>query len=95
MTEAPQSRAEKLGYLGLGLMGLPMSRRLLNAGYDVTVWNRSAAKAAPLVEVGARLAGSPHFGQSHDSGTTASTAYAEQEGWYLQRFGRAGDRTRR
>lgn len=60
MTEAPQSRAEKLGYLGLGLMGLPMSRRLLNAGYDVTVWNRSAAKAAPLVEVGARLAGSPH-----------------------------------
>jgi 3-hydroxyisobutyrate dehydrogenase len=59
MTGAHQPRAEKLGYLGLGLMGLPMSRRLLNAGHDVAVWNRSAAKAAPLVEAGARLANSP------------------------------------
>jgi 3-hydroxyisobutyrate dehydrogenase len=59
MTEAGQQQGEKLGYLGLGLMGLPMSRRLLGAGHDVTVWNRSAAKAAPLVEAGARLAGSP------------------------------------
>ena len=30
---------EKLGYLGLGLMGFPMTKRLLNAGHDVTVWN--------------------------------------------------------
>jgi 3-hydroxyisobutyrate dehydrogenase len=30
----------KLGYLGLGMMGFPMTRRLLNAGYAVTVWNR-------------------------------------------------------
>ena len=35
----------KLGYLGLGMMGFPMSRRLIQAGHDVTVWNRSAAKA--------------------------------------------------
>ena len=46
-------RAEKLGYLGLGLMGIPMTRRLLSAGYDVTVWNRSPGKAAGLVEAGA------------------------------------------
>ncbi|WP_164937864.1 NAD(P)-dependent oxidoreductase [Bradyrhizobium guangxiense] len=48
----PQS-AERLGYLGLGLMGTPMSRRLLKAGYQVTVWNRSEGKVAPLVEAGA------------------------------------------
>jgi 3-hydroxyisobutyrate dehydrogenase len=52
-------QAEKLGYLGLGMMGFPMSRRLLNAGHDVTVWNRSASKAKPLIKAGARLAASP------------------------------------
>ena len=52
-------KPEKLGYLGLGMMGFPMSRRLIDAGYDVTVWNRSAAKAAALVEAGARLAARP------------------------------------
>jgi 3-hydroxyisobutyrate dehydrogenase len=51
--------AEKLGYIGLGMMGLPMTRRLLNAAQDVTVWNRSTAKAAALVEAGAKLATIP------------------------------------
>jgi 3-hydroxyisobutyrate dehydrogenase len=51
--------AERLGYLGLGMMGFPMTRRLLNAGYEVTVWNRSAGKAAALVEAGAKLAAHP------------------------------------
>jgi 3-hydroxyisobutyrate dehydrogenase len=51
--EDGQSR-ERLGYLGLGMMGIPMARRLLNAGYNVTVWNRSTGKAAPLVEAGAQ-----------------------------------------
>src|SRR5271154_5825011 len=49
----------KLGYLGLGMMGFPMSRRLVNAGHDVMVWNRSAGKAGALVELGAKLATSP------------------------------------
>ena len=31
----------KIAYLGLGLMGLPMTLRLLKAGFNVTVWNRS------------------------------------------------------
>jgi 3-hydroxyisobutyrate dehydrogenase len=47
-------QAEKLGYLGLGMMGFPMARRLLNAGHDVAVWNRSAGKAAALIEAGAK-----------------------------------------
>ncbi|WP_186293984.1 NAD(P)-dependent oxidoreductase [Bradyrhizobium guangdongense] len=51
--------AEKLGYLGLGLMGAPMSRRLLRAGHDVTVWNRSGGKTAALVEAGAKGATTP------------------------------------
>jgi 3-hydroxyisobutyrate dehydrogenase len=52
-------KAEKLGYLGLGMMGFPMARRLINAGHDVTVWNRSSGKAAALVEAGAKLATQP------------------------------------
>ena len=54
----PQGVA-RLGYLGLGLMGAPMSRRLLKAGYQVTVWNRSQDKMAPLVEAGAIPAATP------------------------------------
>lgn len=48
----------RLGFIGIGLMGDPMTRRLLAAGFDVTVWNRSPAKAEPLGEAGARLAAS-------------------------------------
>jgi 3-hydroxyisobutyrate dehydrogenase len=49
----------RLGYIGLGLMGAPMTRRLLAAGYRVAVWNRSADKMKPLVAQGAIAAGSP------------------------------------
>lgn len=54
--EAP---APKLGYIGLGLMGAPMARRLLAAGYPLTVWNRTAPKAAPLISEGAQGASGP------------------------------------
>jgi len=49
----------RLGFIGLGLMGRPMTQRLLAAGYTVTVWNRSREKLAPLLEKGARAADSP------------------------------------
>lgn len=48
-----------LGFAGIGLMGLPMCRRLLAAGHSLTVWNRSAEKCAPLVAAGARQVGTP------------------------------------
>ena len=48
-----------LGFAGIGLMGLPMCRRLLAAGYSLTVWNRSPDKCAPLVAAGARQAATP------------------------------------
>jgi 3-hydroxyisobutyrate dehydrogenase len=49
----------KLGYIGIGLMGKPMVLRLLAAGHEVTVWNRSREKLAPVLEKGAKAAASP------------------------------------
>lgn len=48
-----------LSVLGLGKMGAALASALLQSGRSVTVWNRSAEKAAPLVEAGASLAASP------------------------------------
>ncbi len=48
----------RLGFIGIGLMGAPMTRRLLGAGFAVTVWNRTAAKCQSLRDAGARVAGS-------------------------------------
>ena len=50
---------EKVGFVGLGIMGSGMARNLLRAGFDLTVWNRTAARMEPLVEAGARAAASP------------------------------------
>ena len=58
-TEAGGRHDEKLGYLGLGMMGFPMARRLLSAGHKVAVWNRSAGKAGALIEAGAKSAANP------------------------------------
>ena len=49
----------KIAFLGLGQMGTPMARRLLQAGHQVTVWNRTADRARPLAAEGAAVAGSP------------------------------------
>ncbi|HKB93510.1 MAG TPA: NAD(P)-dependent oxidoreductase [Gaiellaceae bacterium] len=49
----------ELGYIGLGVMGRSIVRRLLDAGHDVTVWNRTRDKAEPLLAAGARWADSP------------------------------------
>ncbi len=48
-----------VGVIGLGIMGAPMARNLLRAGFRVVVWNRTAARVEPLVEAGAEPAGSP------------------------------------
>lgn len=49
----------KIAFLGLGNMGTPMVRHLLKAGHEVTVWNRTHAKAESLQSEGAKLAKSP------------------------------------
>jgi 3-hydroxyisobutyrate dehydrogenase len=51
--------ARSVGFIGLGIMGRAMARRLIDAGHRVTVWNRDASKAAELVAAGARQAASP------------------------------------
>ncbi|MFI8579981.1 NAD(P)-dependent oxidoreductase [Ectopseudomonas khazarica] len=48
-----------LAFAGIGLMGLPMTRRLLAAGYPLTLWNRSPDKCAPLLELGAHRVENP------------------------------------
>jgi 3-hydroxyisobutyrate dehydrogenase-like beta-hydroxyacid dehydrogenase len=48
-----------IGFIGLGLMGKPMARNLLKAGFPLVMWNRTAAKAEDLVREGAKLAANP------------------------------------
>lgn len=48
-----------IGFMGLGIMGSPMAANLLKAGFAVTVYNRTAAKAEPLLAQGATVAASP------------------------------------
>lgn len=50
---------EKIGFIGLGIMGQGMSRNLLKAGFLVTVWNRTASKMEPIVAAGAQVGDSP------------------------------------
>src|SRR5580692_3740488 len=51
----------EIGWIGLGNMGRPMSQRLINAGYSVTVYNRSKAKEEALKSTGAAVASSPRL----------------------------------
>jgi len=49
----------KIGFLGLGTMGAPMANNLRKSGHAVTVWNRTHARAEPLVKKGVKAAASP------------------------------------
>jgi 3-hydroxyisobutyrate dehydrogenase len=53
------SELPSIAFAGIGLMGLRMCRRLLAAGFPLTVWNRSPEKCAPLIEAGARQVNTP------------------------------------
>lgn len=50
---------KKVGFIGLGIMGMPMARNLLKAGFEVVAYNRTTSKAEALVKEGAQKAGSP------------------------------------
>jgi 2-hydroxy-3-oxopropionate reductase len=49
---------KKVGFIGLGMMGTPMSKNLLKAGFDLTVWNRTQSKTSEIVKLGAKAAAS-------------------------------------
>lgn len=78
----------RIAFLGLGQMGAPMAARLLEAGHELTVWNRTARKADPLVEKGARLAGSPR--EAARSAEAVITMLATPEALEDVVFGRDG-----
>lgn len=50
---------KKITLMGLGGMGIGIARNLLNAGFDLTVYNRTAARSAPLAQLGAKVKESP------------------------------------
>src|SRR5574341_1738033 len=56
-TSAPAPR--RIGFIGLGIMGRPMARNLLRAGFPLTVWNRSRPGIDALVAEGAAEAANP------------------------------------
>lgn len=50
---------KKIGFIGLGVMGKPMAKNLINAGYQLIVWNRTRSKMVDLISLGAKPADSP------------------------------------
>ena len=50
---------ERIGYIGLGIMGRGMAHNILRAGFPVTVWNRSPERMAGLIDAGASAGESP------------------------------------
>jgi len=78
-----------LGFIGLGAMGSRMCRRLLDAGHVVVGYNRTAAKAGPLVALGMKLAPSPRqaaeaaeviFSMVSDTEALEAVAHGELQG---------------
>ena len=49
-----------VGFIGLGIMGLPMARNVMKAGFPLTVYNRTLSKAEQLAREGAQVAASRH-----------------------------------
>ncbi len=68
---------KKIGFIGLGNMGLPMARNLIQAGFDVIVYNRTKEKAQPLIDAGAKLAMKPY--EVVEPGCTVITMLANDE----------------
>ncbi|MBO0755411.1 MAG: NAD(P)-dependent oxidoreductase [Bradyrhizobiaceae bacterium] len=50
-------KSHQIGWIGMGRMGFPMAERLLKAGYQVSIWNRTRAKAEPLAAAGGKIVG--------------------------------------
>jgi 3-hydroxyisobutyrate dehydrogenase len=53
------ANTQKLGWIGMGRMGFSMAERLIKAGHDVTIWNRTRAKAEPLAAKGGKVVDKP------------------------------------
>ncbi|MGZ8308878.1 MAG: NAD(P)-dependent oxidoreductase, partial [Rhodoplanes sp.] len=54
-TKTMAKNTQKVGWIGMGRMGYPIAERLLKAGYDVSIWNRTREKAEPLGKLGGKV----------------------------------------
>lgn len=83
----------QLAFVGLGLMGMPMAIRLLDAGHDLAVWNRTTAKTAAPAKRGASVASTPargrgsrgrdhHGGQPAGAGAGRYVIFASMSGGF-------------
>ena len=54
-----EDMTERIGFIGMGLMGVPMAGHIANSGYPLTVWNRTAGRTKSLVDAGAAEGASP------------------------------------
>ena len=78
----------RVGFIGLGRMGMPMSRRLLNAGFEVTVHNRSRGKVEEMARLGARPASTPaEVTEASDMVLTCVTDVPAVESVFLGDYG--------
>ncbi len=59
-----QAARTKVGFIGLGLMGRPMALNLAKTGHELTVWNRTAARAAEMAAEAAKLGGTVRVAKS-------------------------------
>jgi 3-hydroxyisobutyrate dehydrogenase-like beta-hydroxyacid dehydrogenase len=87
----------KVGFIGTGRMGRAMARRLIEASHDIAVFNRTAAKAAELVQAGARSAASLAHAARHGEAVFTMLAddaalddVAEQKGGLLESLPKGG-----
>jgi 3-hydroxyisobutyrate dehydrogenase-like beta-hydroxyacid dehydrogenase len=88
---------QKIGFIGTGMMGFPMARNLLKAGYDLSVYNRTPEKATSLIELGAAVEKNP-FDVAQPGGIVMScvsddsslTAVVGENGQLAERLGKGG-----
>jgi len=78
----------RIGFLGLGEMGTPMASRLIHAGHDLVVWNRTVERTVALAREGAAVASSP--AHAADGADFIITMVATPEALEQVLFGRAG-----
>jgi 3-hydroxyisobutyrate dehydrogenase-like beta-hydroxyacid dehydrogenase len=87
----------KIGFIGIGMMGFPMARNLMEAGYDLAVYNRTPEKASSLMDLGAVIKKNPldvaqpgGIVMSCVSEDDALTAVVGEHGQLAERLGREG-----
>lgn len=87
----------RIGFIGIGMMGFPMARNLLEAGYDLAVYNRTPEKASSLIDLGGAIKKNPldvaqpgSIVMSCVSEDDALTAVVGEHGQLAERLGRDG-----